>query len=137
MKLMISEILEKASNLSTKKEKIEFLRKHYTKQLHLLLMHVFDPSVKFLLPDTDPPYKPNPTNESQGMLYSEIRKFYLFCEGGHPTLKQNKREQLFVAMLENIDPADAKLMLHVKNKKLPYKGITPSLIQEAFGDYNG
>jgi len=35
-------------------------------------------------------------------------------------------------MLESIHPEDAKLMLSVKDKKLPYKGITTKLVQEAF-----
>jgi hypothetical protein len=48
-----------------------------------------------------------------------------------------RRESLFITLLESVDPKDAKLLLSVKNKKLPYKNITKDLIQEAFGDYNG
>jgi hypothetical protein len=137
MRLMISEILEQASKLKSKNEKINFLRQNYSKQLHFILEHVFNPNVKFLLPESDPPYTPMPTGEGHGMLYSEARKMYLFVEGGHPTLNQMRRESLFITLLESVDPKDAKLLLSVKNKKLPYKNITKDLIQEAFGDYNG
>jgi hypothetical protein len=135
MQLMVSEILEQASKIDSKKQKIEFLRKNYNKTLHFILEHVFNPNVKFLLPETDPLYTPMPTGEGQGMLYSEARKMYLFLEGGRDDLPQFRRELLFVQFLESIDPKDAELILHVKNKKLPYKGITEKLIREAFGDY--
>jgi len=137
MRLMMSEILEQASEIKSKQQRKEFLRQHYSKQLHFVLMHVFDPRIKFLLPETDPPYTQMPTGEGQGMLYTEARKLYLFVEGGRPDLSQMRRETLFIQLLESIDPKDAKLILSVKNKKLPYKGITEQLIKEAYGDYNG
>ncbi len=137
MQLMMSEILEQASELKTKQQKIDFLRKHYSKQLHFVLMHAFDPRIKFLLPETDPPYTPLQTGEGQGMLYSQARKMYLFLEGCPTPLTQTKRELLFIQFLESIDPKDAKLILSIKNKKLLYKTITEQLIKEAFGNYNG
>ncbi len=137
MQLMISEILEQASQLKTKQQKIEFLRRHYSKQLHFVVMHAFDPRIKFLLPEEDPSYTPLQTGEGQGMLYSQARKLYLFLEGSPTALTQLKREMLFIQLLESIDPKDATLLLSIKNKKLPYKTITEQLIKEAFGDYNG
>jgi len=137
MILMISEILEQASKLKTKQEKIAYLRANYTKQLHFILEHAFNPNIKFLLPKGKPPFTAMPTGEGQGMLYTEARKLYLFVEGGHPTLTQLRRETLFIQLLESIDPKDADLLIHVKDKKLPYKNITAALIKEAFGDYNG
>lgn len=137
MRLMISEILEQTSKLKNKTEKIAFLRANYTKQLHFILEHVFNPNIKFLLPEGKPPYTPSQTGEGQGMLYSQARKLYLFVEGGHATLKQLRREQLFIELLESVDPKDAELLLYIKDKKLPYKNITAILIKEAFGDYNG
>lgn len=132
MVLSISEILEKASQQKTKKDKIDFLRKNDSAALRSILKHALDPSIKFLLPDTDPPYKPLPHKEAYGMLYSQARKMYLFVEGGNPNLSQFKREMLFIEVLESLDPEDAKLLLAVKNKTIPYKGITRNLIKEAF-----
>jgi hypothetical protein len=35
-------------------------------------------------------------------------------------------------MLESVHPKDALILLAMKEKKLPYKGITKALIQKAF-----
>lgn len=134
MKLSISEILKKASDLQSKNEKIEWLRKNDMPVLRSILRHALDPNIQFNLPEGDPPYKPNPYPDQQGVLYSEARKLYLFVKGQRDDLSNFKRETLFVQFIENIDPEDAKLMLAVKDKKLPYKSLTPKLIQEAFPD---
>jgi len=47
-------------------------------------------------------------------------------------LPQLKKEVLFVGVLESLDPQDAKLLLAVKDKKMPYKGITKKLVAETF-----
>ena len=49
-----------------------------------------------------------------------------------PIFKQVKREQLFIELLENVTPADAKLLCAIKDKKLPWKGIDESMVREAF-----
>jgi hypothetical protein len=128
---MISEIIEKAAELKTKKEKVDFLRQNDSSALRTVLKYTADPQIKFLLPDSDPPFKLSEAKESQGMLYSEARRLYLFVEGGNPNLTPFKREMLFVQLLEAVDPKDAQLLLQVKNKKLP-KGLDKKLIQEAF-----
>ena len=57
---------------------------------------------------------------------------YLFVEGGNPSLKQLRRESLFVQLLETVSADDAKLLLAIKDKYLPYPGVTPDIIKEAF-----
>jgi len=44
-------------------------------------------------------------------------------------IKQAKREQMFLQMLEAIDPDDAELVLLMINKELP-KGISMPVIKE-------
>jgi hypothetical protein len=39
---------------------------------------------------------------------------------------------MFIQILESIDPEDAKLLLAVKDKRIPYNGITQKLVKEAF-----
>jgi hypothetical protein len=53
-------------------------------------------------------------------------------EGGNPNLKQIRREFLFIQLLETLSPKEAQLMASVKDKKLPFKGISEKLVQEAF-----
>lgn len=142
MRLSMSEILSQASEIKSKKARIEFLQRNYSPQLHKLLEYAFNPDIKFALPPGIPPFQKLETFEAQGMLYSEIRKLYIFVEGMHPGLDAKgregalRRESLFITMLEAIDPEDAELLCSVKDKKIPYKGITYKLVKEAFGEYN-
>ena len=132
MKLSISEILKTASNITNEDHRIAYLKANYNIALESIIRGAFDPNIKWQLPEGSPPYKPNVLVDQQHVLYTECRRLYLFIEGGHPTLKQTRREQLFVEMLEALDPDDAKLLLAVKDKHLPYPGITPELIRKGF-----
>lgn len=126
------EILESIDKARGEAEKLRLLAKYSSPALKAIIGHAYDPNVKWALPDTDPPYKPMPKeNDQQGRLFTEIRRFYVFLEGTN-NLKPHKREQLFIELLESIDPDDAKLMCSIKNKKLPFKSITPALIKKAY-----
>lgn len=136
----MSEILMTASKIKKKEEKIQYLRENYSKPLHLVLAYGLDPRVKFVLPldespDSDPPYMPCDPEGMEGALYLEARRLYLFCERPNDNLTENKRQLLFIRLLENIHPQDAKMILQIVRKKPPYKGITKALIDEAFGEY--
>ncbi len=85
--------------------------------LSVIFSYAYDKDKKFILPEGDPPYKHsvlplgmNPTN-----LYSELRRFYVFCR---TDLKPIKREQIFVSLLEGLHTSEANLMLAVKDQKL-------------------
>ena len=127
----ISEVLSKAAQQPSEDKQIEYLHNNDSTTLRIILQSALHPQVKFLLPETDPPYTPGETLDAQGMLHTEVRKMYLFVAGGHQTLKQARREQLFIQMLEQLDPEDAKLMLAVKNKTLPYP-LSYDTIEKAF-----
>lgn len=136
MKLSMSEILKNAESITSRKKKIEYLRQHYSKPFHEVLAFAYDPRVLWELPDSDPPYNPIETGEAHGMLYNQTRKLYLFVKGGSGSnLPNHRREMLFIQLLESVDPEDAKLLLAAKSKKLPYKGITQKLIEEAYGEF--
>jgi len=132
MKLSISEILEKASKIENEQERVFFLRQNDSATLRSVFQGAYDPRIVWALPEGDPPYKPNNLVDQQHRLYTETRKFYLFIEGGNPNLKPLRREQLFVEFLETIDPQDAKLVLSMKNKKLPYLNITSQFVRQVF-----
>lgn len=133
MTLSISEILKHASKLKKKEEKITYLRNNYSTPLMQVIQFALHPDVKVLLPEGPAPYKKSQLgDESHGMLLSEARKLYLFVENGNPSLNQKKRETLFINMLESIHPDDAELLVAAKDKKLPYKGLTKDLFEEAY-----
>lgn len=133
MKKGLSEILEEVSKVKKKEERIEELRKHGDNRALLqILQYAFDPRVKWLLPEGTPPFKKNEYIDQESNLYAEMRRLYLFVEGGNPNLTTTKREMLFIGLLETVAPADAMLLCAVKDKKLPFKTITAEIVNEAF-----
>ena len=132
MKHGIAEILALAVKKETRAEKIELLRQFDSVTLRTMLQGAFDPTIEWDLPPGDPPYRPCEFFDQQGRLYQETRKLYMFLMGRRPDLTPLKKEVLFIALLEGLDKDDAKLLLAVKDKKMPFKGITYKLVQEAF-----
>jgi hypothetical protein len=127
----ISDVLQDASDLPNAQDRVEFLQNKDMPAIRTVLKYMLDPNIKFLLPETEPPYTPSKFDEPS-RLYNETRRLYLFVEGGHEELKQQRREELFIDLLESISPNDAKLLLNVKNKVNPYKGLTPAVVNKAF-----
>jgi hypothetical protein len=136
MRKTFHEIFSEVEKAKTKKEKIATLQKYSGAPLKQVLGATFDPNVKWLLPEGTPPYKPLSDNaDMESGLMQELRRLYLFVDGPSDTqknLKQVRREQIFIDMLESIDPNDAKVLIGMKDGKLPYKGLTRKLVAEAF-----
>lgn len=133
MRLGISEILSNANKLTSDEEKIQYLLSNDSVPLKQILKYTFDKTIKFNLPEGEPPYTPNNIPGQQTNLYQEARRLYLFIEGsGAPNLPNLKRETMFIQSLEFVDPQDAKLLCAMKDKKMPYEGITGSLVNQAF-----
>ena len=132
MKLSVSEILKKASLIEDENQRINWLRQNNSVALESVLRGAYDSKITWLLPEGVPPYKQSELIDQQHILYAECRKLYLFIEGGNPNLKQLRREALFIELLEAVDPEDAKLLLAVKDKKIPYPHISPEFVRKAF-----
>lgn len=115
-----------------KSERLTCLQQNDTTTMRTVLRYAFDPNIKWLLPEGEVPYTPNPEPHQENMLYMEARKLYLFVQGGNDNLKQAKREMLFIGLVQSLDPEDAKLIIAAKDKKLPYKNITKDLVLKAF-----
>jgi hypothetical protein len=94
-----------------------------------------------LLPEGVPPHKPLPKDaDAEITLATAQRQFYLFVEGPTDTqrnLKQHRREELFIQLLESVNPDDVKVLVGMKDRKLPYKGVTRKLVAEAFPNLAG
>ena len=138
MQLGIAEILEIVSKEKIKQKKIEILRNNETIPLKQILQYCYAPNIKFLLPEGKVPYTPSTLPDLEAVFYVDARRLYLFLEvDGHPVhkeLTQIRREILFIEMLETLSPKDAELLASIKDKKMPYKGVTEKLIKEAFPD---
>lgn len=135
MKYSISEILERAVAGDKVNGKAALLQKYDNPTLRKILKYTFSEKITFdQLPKGEPPYTPNDLVDQENVLYAETRRLYLFTDGGNPNLKQLRKEALFIELLENIDPADAKLLIAMKDKKLPeeFKGISKAVVKKAF-----
>ena len=133
-KLGIAEMLKMINDLPDPAARLYSLRtcKDIT-PLVAILQYTFHPDIKSLLPKGSPPYKENQYMDQHSNLYHEFRKMYIFMHLPNSTAMPNlKREQLFIAFLENIDKEDAKLILAMKDKKKPYPNITYELVYHAF-----
>lgn len=131
-----AEILDKVSKFKTKKEKVDFLRKNQTDALRMICKSSFDPKIVWQLPEGNVPYRQNdaPEGTEHTRLSQEVRRLYHFIRGGDPKLHQNKREVMFVQMLEALHKDEAELLISAKNKDLHrmYKGLSDNVVREAF-----
>lgn len=130
----LSTVLKQANDLPTESERVAALSKvHNNKAVKTVLKCAIDPSIQWNLPEGDPPYKPCDFLDQEAGLYQEARRLYLFVNSPRaPKMKPVKREALFISILESLDKEDAKLLLACKNKKLPFKNLTPKLLNKVF-----
>lgn len=100
--------------------------------LGLLFKHAFTAEGKFVLPDGEPPYRPNtnPIGMTPAIFQQEIAKLYVFCRRD---LSPIRRETLFVQLLEAVHPSEAKVILAIKDQTLTklYPKITREVVAAA------
>lgn len=134
MKIGLSELLLNISKKTTKKEKIVLLQKARNEpHVFSILKYIFKDSIEWDLPEGDPPYTPLPKeSDAQNVLYSKFRMLPVFMKGEYPNMKKSKREHLFIELIESLDPDDAKLIIGMKDKKMPFKGLTKKTVCDAF-----
>jgi hypothetical protein len=134
MKLLISEVIKKASNAKTKTEKIKILQENNSQALRSLFKWNFDPNIISDLPEGDVPYTKNdaPIGTEHTILEREARGLWKFIKGAN-TLSRMKREQLFIQLLEGLHETEAEIICLVKDKELQSKyRITHAVVKEAF-----
>ena len=135
--LLMSEIATKVNNAKDKPRKLKLLQDHDSVPLRHVLIGAFDTNIEWLLPKgTDVPYTVNdaPIGTEHTLLSQEAKRLYLFTKGGDNTITQNKRETLFIQMLEGLSAEESKFLITVINKRVnnEYKGFTANLVKEAF-----
>lgn len=134
MRKGLAEIVKDVADAKSTKEKVALLQQNDSGALRGIFQLAYDVNVKWALPEGNPPFKPlDKSFDAQGMLLKEMRRMYLFVEGGNNNLKPMRREQLFINLLEEIDPDDAQLILNCKDRKIP--GVTKAVVQQAYPDF--
>ena len=134
---LMSEIATKINNANDKPRKLKELKDHDSVPLRQVLIGAFDPSIEWLLPKGDVPFRRNeaPIGTDHTLLSQEAKRLYLFTKGGDNSLSNTKRETIFIQLLEGLSGEEAEFLVTVVNKKVnnKYKGFTANLVKEAFG----
>ena len=135
MKLLLSEVLQKAHNAKTKAEKVKILRENKSDALTAMFIINFDESVVPVVPlGEDVPYRKNeaPAGTEHSKLEHEARILFHFFKGGSK-LTPIKRETMFIQLLEGLHADEAEVVIKAVNKTLHkrYK-ITQSCVKDAF-----
>lgn len=134
---LVSEVLEFISKKRTKAEKIKALQDFESPELKSILIWNFDETIVNMLPEGEPPYRPNeaPKGTEHTNLSHEYKILYNFLKGGNDSLRPMKREELFLQLLEGLHSEEAQIVCLAKERKLSknYK-ITKEVISEAYPD---
>ena len=137
---MTSQIFATADAISDINDRVEYLRNNASQAVKELINVNFNPEIKMLLPDGRPNFlegddKP-PTYDDASLNY-EVRRLYLFVEGGSPNLTDLKRETLWIEMLNSLHADEADDLTHMKDRILhkKYKNITHEVCLLAFPEF--
>lgn len=149
MKRGIAEILGMAAQEKKNADKVAVLTMHDSPQLRKMIKYILDPHVVWwdFLKGNPAPYKPNRYLDAEGRLFQEMRIIYMFVDGGddwmglkndqyltRAGLQRNpqKRQRIWIQLLESISPEDAALLCAAPNREFPFKGLPRKIIDEAF-----
>lgn len=120
MQRSIASIIAEVEKETDPNKQAEILKKNSSSTLKTIIGYSMDPTVNWLLPEGDPPYRPIAKGTDQeGRLYADARRLMYFINTPEGLeVKPIRREMLFIEFLESIDADDAKLILRCKNKAL-------------------
>jgi len=125
----------KTKNVTQKIEALQALSEETKAQLHSVFQLTYNSHISWLLPPGTPPYRPlDPDLDQEGRLIAELKNFsYFIANDGKPVqpdAKQMRREQLFIRILESIEPEDAELVIQMKEREI--RGVSKNVVQKAF-----
>lgn len=134
----IPEIFNMISSAKTHLEKVKVLKENRNPMVDLLLELAFSKDIVINLPEGKPPI--TLTGEANlfnaYLLYSNRKTIEMFINDNSSHIPEVKREQLFIDLLENLDPSEADLLCEIKDKNLTsYSGITKKVIEKVYPDW--
>ncbi len=127
---MLSEIFIEVEKKVKHADKAAVLQKYASPALFYVIRLAYDPTITWSLPEGVPPYKEHKgfPGSAPSDLMRELRRLYLLLKGTGDHLTQLKREKLFQEMLEGLDPPEAELLRHMKDKTVPVHFRCPSKV---------
>ena len=141
--ISLHEIFTKVEEAQKVATKAEILQQHESDGLKAVLRGAYDSRVQWNIPSTPPPYEPHDAPDwdlADLHLEQEALRIGRFANfDNRPTnqsrnITQVQAENQFIQLLEGLHPTEATLLLNVIKKKLPYKGLTSRLVNQAFPD---
>lgn len=138
--LLYSEILEQFTQAKTKEEKLHILRKNGDSRFKFFLELILNPRVEW---DVVIPEKYRPAFEPAGLnfayLDTEMPKMYRFIKN-HPNRPEEftaeKTTPQLQVILEALHKDESAIFAQLIQGKFKLKGLTPTLVKEAFPDIN-
>lgn len=127
----IAGIIKKAAEQQQREDKARVLAEDQTGTVATILKMALDPEIEFDLPPGAPPYKECELVDQEGVIYREIRKTKHLLTS-NKNINQIKKQAIFIEMLENMAPEDAKLYVAAKDKEHLGRGITINVANKAF-----
>jgi hypothetical protein len=132
--MRVDDILDRVSSAKTRKEKIEVLQTYNHRGLRDVLKGAFDDTIQFNLPEGAPPYTEGSEHTYGTTLLKQSKKLPYFVKTESKPNAGPKIEGIFVKMLEGLHPAEAQILIWMKDKDLgsKYRGLTKKLVVDAF-----
>jgi hypothetical protein len=132
----IYEVFDEFEEAKSNKEKLMVIEKNLSKALVQVLEFTFHPQIEWKIKEMPENYKipDTPPGLSRCQLSTEIRKLYLF-QVGNPTaeaLTPRKRNELFIQLIESLEPREAEVVIGIFKKDQGVKGLDYKFVKEAF-----
>jgi|TARA_B100000085_G_scaffold238566_1_gene228123 hypothetical protein len=131
MNKYLFEVMQEVAKAKKKTDKVSILKQNETWALKDIIRGSMDKTVKWSLPDGEPPYTPAESHNHPTDLRRQNVKFKYFVQGMFMDTPKFKKERMFLEMIEGVHPEDAKLVIGMINKETP-KGITRAVVEEAY-----
>ena len=93
MELEVFEILERFENITSKNERVAYLREQSIPALKDVVRGCFDESLEFVLPAGTPPYTPNRPESTPSSLRKLHRQFGDYVRGARSVLHNIKSKE--------------------------------------------
>lgn len=122
--------LARISSIKDRDERKEALREacQDNNYLALFLQYTFHPDVVWDLPRGEIAYR-NSGEEQYGVFYHNVRKLpNLFTSSG---VQPKQKLIIFINLLESVTASDAELLVHAKDKCLPWRKLSANFVKFA------
>jgi len=132
----VYEVFDEFRNASSKKERIDVLKRNDSWALRNVLIGAFDKRAQFTI-NKIPEYKKEdvPPGLSYNHMSYALSKSYLFMKDNPKTpvgLKEERKIVLLIQILESLEPREAEVFANMLTKDLKVPYLTEALINEAF-----